>query len=59
VLEPLLERLVAWQSLFDSNHWWGEDKNPEGWLSDEAKDQWELEAAILVSCRLPSKAKLN
>jgi hypothetical protein len=44
VPEPLLAKLIAWQSIFDSNYTW----DGRGWSSDETKGQWEQEALLLV-----------
>jgi hypothetical protein len=49
VPEALQEKLTAWQNIFDSNYRWSEESRPEGWLSKEAKDQWELTAPDLVA----------
>lgn len=61
VPKPLLEKLTAWQSILDSNYRWRDDSRPEGWLSDEARIQWEGAALGLVSelaATLAGKARL-
>jgi hypothetical protein len=57
----LLEKLVEWQAIFDSNYRWDDDTRPEGWVSEEAKDRWEQEAPIIVAellSALEGKAEL-
>jgi hypothetical protein len=49
VPKPLLEQLAKWQCIFDSHYRWSEGSRPEGWLSDEARSEWEREAPELVS----------
>jgi hypothetical protein len=61
VPESLLEKIIAWQTIFDSNYRWGDDTRPEGWVSEETKDQWKQEAPIIVaelSSALEGKAEL-
>jgi hypothetical protein len=61
VPEPLLAKLTAWQLIFDSNYRWSEEDRPEGWLSEQAKDQWEQEAPLIVAellTALDGKAEL-
>jgi hypothetical protein len=49
VPEPLLAKLINWQTIFDSNYRWSDGSRPEGWVSAEAKDQWEQAAPNLVA----------
>jgi hypothetical protein len=48
VPESLLAKLINWQTIFESNYRWSEGPRPEGWLSAEAKDQWEQAVPDLV-----------
>lgn len=49
VPEPLLHKLVAWQEIFNLNYKWSDKSQPEGWLSEGARIQWEEAAPVLVS----------
>ena len=49
VPQSLQEKLTTWQSIFDSNYKWSEPERPQGWLSNDAKEEWERAAPDLVA----------